>query len=143
LDEACRPAEAASQPLVRLVVQIDQRYRITRAARAIASLAVWPFALFAGLIAAGVAVAVMLPLTFPTREDKRTALLAAAADRFFLGGLVGPVAVGLNLNGLLVGAVLGIGLSIGSALVTKSYVPILVMGLVLGIGVGLAYEIRF
>lgn len=97
-------------------------------------------ALFAGLIAA--AVAVMPPLTFPTREDKRTALLAAAADRFFLGALVGPVAAGLNLNGLLVGAVLGVGLSIGSALVTKSYAAILVMGLLLGGAVGLVYEIR-
>jgi hypothetical protein len=106
-------------------------------------LAVWSFAVFAGLIAAVVAVAVMLPLAFPTREDKRTALLAAAADRFFLGALVGPAAAALGMNGLLIGAVLGVGLGIGSALVTKSYLPILVTGLLLGIGVGVAYEIRF
>jgi hypothetical protein len=119
------------------------RGRIDSAARAVTSLVVWLFALFAGLIAAAVAVAMMLPLTFPTRDDKRTALLAAAADRFFLAALVGPAASGLKLNGLLVGALLGIGLSIGSALVTKSYVPILVMGLLLGVSVGLVYELRF
>lgn len=109
----------------------------------VASLAVWWFALLAGLVAAAVAVAVMLPLAFPKREDKRTALLAAAADRFFLGALVGPAAAALGVNGLLIGAVLGVGLSIGSALVTKSYVPILVTGLLLGVGVGVAYEIWF
>jgi hypothetical protein len=70
-------------------------------------------------------------------------MTAAAADRFFLGLLVGPVAAGTGLYGVLVGAGLGVGLSIGSAFITKSYVPILVMGLLLGTGVGVAYELTF
>jgi hypothetical protein len=101
------------------------------------------FAVVAGLVAALVAVASMLPLRFPSRHDKRVAVAAAAADRFFLGLVVGPAAAGLNVNGLLIGAVLGLGLSIGSALVTKSYAPILVLGTLLGAGVGLAYELVF
>jgi hypothetical protein len=47
------------------------------------------------------------------------------------------------MNGLLIGALLVPGLSIGSALVTKSCAPILVMGLLIGIGVGMAYELSF
>jgi hypothetical protein len=101
------------------------------------------FALVAGLVAAVVAVASMLPLRFPSPRDKRVAMAAAAADRFFLGFVVGPVAAAVDLNGLVVGVVLGLGLSIGSALVTKTYVPILALGALLGAGVGLAFELAF
>lgn len=101
------------------------------------------FALLSGLATALVAVGSMIPLRFDTAADKRIAMTAAAADRFFLGLLVAPVAAATGVHGVLVGAGLGVGLSIGSALITKSYGPILVMGLLLGTAVGVAYELIF
>ena len=103
--------------------------------------AVLVFALVAGLVVAVLAVVSMLPLRFPSSRDKRVAVVAAAADRFFLGFVIGPVSAALHLSGLVIGAILGLGLSIGSAMITKSYAPILVLGIVLGVGVGLAYEL--
>jgi hypothetical protein len=110
---------------------------------AVTSVAMLAFALLSGLAAALVAVGSMIPLRFDTVADKRIAMTAAAADRFFLGLLVAPVASASGLHGVLAGAGLGVALSIGSALITKSYVPILVMGLLLGTGVGMAYELTF
>jgi hypothetical protein len=101
------------------------------------------FALLAGVAAALLAAASMLPLRFPTPSDKRVAIAAAAVDRFFLGLVIGPVAAALHLNGPAVGAVLGLGLSIGSALITRTYLPILALGTLLGAAVGLAYELLF
>lgn len=85
----------------------------------------------------------MLPLQFPSPHDKRVAVIAAASDRFFLGLVVGPTSAALDVNGLVTGAALGLGLSVGASLISKSYVPILVFGALLGTGVGLAYELVF
>ena len=86
----------------------------------------------AGLIFGVVDVALMLPMSFP---DKRTALLAAFLSRFGIG-LVIPL---LNLPtwpGWLVGFVIGVLLSLPDAVVTKSYVPILIGGAVGGLIIG-------
>ena len=86
----------------------------------------------AGLVFGVVDVALMLPMSFP---DKRTALLAAFLSRFGIG-LVIPL---LNLPtwpGWLVGLVIGVLLSLPDAVVTKSYVPILIGGAVGGLIIG-------
>ena len=103
----------------------------------------WLFALIAGLIVGTVDTLVMVPLPFPSPEAKRTAMIAAFIERFFLGFVVGPVAAGLDANGILVGAVLGLGFSVPTALVTKSYVPIIALGLVGGVAVGVAYVVVY
>jgi len=103
----------------------------------------WTFALLAGLIVGTADTLVMIPLPFPSREDKRTAMIAAFIERFFLGFVVGPVAAGLDANAILVGAVLGLGLSVPTALITKFYVPIIALGLLGGVTVGIAYVIAF
>ena len=103
----------------------------------------WWFALIAGLIVGTVDTLVMVPLPFPSPEAKRTAMIAAFIERFFLGFVVGPVAAGLDANAILVGAVLGLGLSVPTALITKSYVPIVALGLLGGVTVGIAYVIAF
>ena len=77
-------------------------------------------------------VALMLPLSFP---DKRTALAAAFLDRFAIGFLSAQVS--LPLPHWAVGAVVGLLVSLPSAVVTKAYVPILVVGLVGGAICGL------
>ena len=57
--------------------------------------------------------------------------------------MIGPVAKGLDANGLLIGGSLGFGLSVPSALITRAYVPILALGTVGGLAVGLAYVLIY
>ncbi|HEV7671759.1 MAG TPA: hypothetical protein VGS22_24830 [Thermoanaerobaculia bacterium] len=81
------------------------------------------FGLVAGVLFGALSVGLMLPLSFP---DKTTALLGAFVDRFAIGFLVplvsmpGPAWV----RGLLVGLLV----SLPSAILTKSYAPILILG---------------
>lgn len=89
----------------------------------------WSFALVAGLLLAVIFTALMIPLPFPTPQEKRTAMGAAFLERFWHGFIIGPVASGLGANGILVGAVLGLGLSIPTAVITKSYIPVIPLGL--------------
>ena len=87
--------------------------------------------LISGLIFGGVAVAMMLPMSFP---DKTTALLAAFIARFGLGLVIGCVQ--LPWPGWLIGLVFGLLLSIPDALITKAYAPILIVGTVGGVIIG-------
>ncbi len=103
----------------------------------------WGFALLAGLLPGTSLTALTIPLPFPTAAEKRTAMGAAFLDRFLLGFVIGPVADGPGANGILTGAALGLGLSIPTAIITKSYIPILPLGLVGGLAVGLAYQLLF
>ena len=77
----------------------------------------------AGLTFGVIAVAMMLPLAFP---DKRAALLAAFVDRFAIGLVIGCVQ--LPWPGWAVGLFFGLLLSLPSAIVTKAYAPIMVIG---------------
>jgi hypothetical protein len=72
-------------------------------------------------------VAVMLPLTF---TDKRTALAAAFLDRFAISFLTAQV--GVPIPHWATAAVVGLLVSLPSAVVTKVYVPIVVMGVIGG-----------
>lgn len=87
--------------------------------------------LLAGLVFGAVSVAMMLPMSFP---DKRAALLGAFTDRFAIGLVIGCVQ--LPWPGWLVGLAFGLLLSLPSAIVTKAYVPILVIGGIGGLVIG-------
>lgn len=76
------------------------------------------------MAAGAVVVGMMIPMRFP---DKPAALTAAFANRFAIGFLTSNT----NLP-IAVGAALGLVLSIPDALITKAYVPILVIGPLLG-----------
>ncbi|MSU22913.1 MAG: hypothetical protein EXS32_03720 [Opitutus sp.] len=80
-----------------------------------------------GLIAGGafgvVSVGLMCFLSFP---DKRAALLGAFTNRFGVG-LIIPL-VSSHQPGWLVGTDVGLLLSLPSAIITKAYVPIIVVG---------------
>jgi hypothetical protein len=80
-----------------------------------------------GLVFGAVDVILMLPMSFP---DKKTALAAAFLDRFAIGFLAGQVR--MPFPPWASGAVVGLLVSLPSALVTKAYVPIVVLGLVGG-----------
>ncbi|HLW80366.1 MAG TPA: hypothetical protein VKU44_12295 [Terriglobia bacterium] len=87
--------------------------------------------LVAGLVFGAVAVGMMLPMAFP---DKRTALLGAFVDRLGIGIVIGCVQ--LPWSGWVVGLFFGILLSLPSAVITKAYVPILVLGGLGGLVIG-------
>lgn len=83
-----------------------------------------------GLGAAIVATLVMLPLAFPTPADKKRAIAAAFLNRFELGFIVANVS--LPPPSPVAGAVLGLGISASSAVISRTYAPILVMGTAMG-----------
>ncbi len=85
----------------------------------------------AGLVFGAVAVGMMLPMPFP---DKRTALLGAFLDRLGIGIVIGCVQ--LPWSGWLVGLLFGLLLSLPSAVITKAYVPILLVGGLGGLIIG-------
>jgi len=85
----------------------------------------------AGLIFGALTVGLMLRMPFP---DKKAALSAAFVERFAIGVVIGCVQ--LALPGWFVGLLFGLLLSIPSAIITKTYIPILVMGSVGGLVIG-------
>jgi hypothetical protein len=80
-----------------------------------------------GVVAGGIAVAMMLPMKFP---DRRAALLGAFFNRFLIGVVVATST--LPLPPLARGALLGFLISLPDALITKAYAPILILGTVFG-----------
>ncbi len=87
--------------------------------------------LVAGLVFGAVAVGMMLPMAFP---DRRTALLGAFVDRLGIGIVIGCVQ--LPWPGWAVGLFFGLLLSLPSAVITKAYVPILLLGGLGGLVIG-------
>jgi hypothetical protein len=90
------------------------------------------YGLLAGVLFGALSVALMLPMSF---SDRRTALTAAFLDRFAIGLVIGVV--DLSWPGWLVGLLFGLLLSAPSALVTKTYGPILGLGSLGGLVIGL------
>ena len=80
-----------------------------------------------GLAAGALVVAMMMPMAFP---DKRAALMAAFINRFAIGFLTANTL--LPFNPILTGGIIGLLLSIPDALITKAYIPILVIGPIIG-----------
>lgn len=92
--------------------------------------------LLSGLAFGALAVALMLPMSFP---DKRTALLGAFASRFAIGFLIPLVSLPIHVAAK--GALVGFLISLPDALVTKAYAPILVVGVVGGALVGVVANV--
>lgn len=84
-----------------------------------------------GLVFGGVSVAMMLPMEFP---DKPTALLGAFLNRFGVGLVIGCVQ--LPWPGWAIGLLFGLLLSLPSAIITKAYAPILILGCIGGAVIG-------
>ena len=87
--------------------------------------------LICGVGFGALAVALMLPMAFP---NKRTALIGAFASRFAIGFLI-PLVV-LPVPGFAKGALVGLLISLPDAIVTKAYIPILIVGVVGGAIIG-------
>jgi hypothetical protein len=80
-------------------------------------------------------VGIMLPMKVEDKRKKYEALVGAFIERFMLGFLIPVVAIGLNP--ILTGALLGLGLSVPTALITRAYAPIIGIGVVGGIVIGI------
>ena len=94
--------------------------------------------LIAGIVYGALSAASMIPLEFP---DKRAALLGAFLNRLAIGVVIGaavgsPQLEALRLPAWLIGLVLGLLLSAADAVITKAYVPILVLGALGGALIG-------
>lgn len=105
--------------------------------------AVLVFSLITGLVFGTVSAGSMVKLEAPSAREKREAIAAAFVDRFVLGFVIGPVARGLDASALLIGVLLGLGLSVPAALISRAYVPILAIGTIGGLGVGVAYVLVY
>jgi hypothetical protein len=84
-----------------------------------------------GLVFGLAAVAAMLPMQFP---DKRAALLGAFFNRFAIGVMIAFMDRGRI--GWATGLLTGLLLSLPDAIITKAYVPILVIGTIGGAVIG-------
>jgi hypothetical protein len=87
--------------------------------------------IIAGIAFGGLDVLLMLPMSFP---DKKSALLGAFFSRFAIGVVVGCVQ--LPWPGWLIGVVFGLLISLPDAIITKAYLPILLVGLLGGLVIG-------
>ena len=85
---------------------------------------------FIGIVFGIIDVLLMIPLSFPNEADKRVAMTGAFFDRFAIGVLIGatnfPVAPWLQ------GIIIAVLVSLPSAIITRTYVPILAVSIVGG-----------
>ena len=88
-----------------------------------------------GFVFGTVVVLTMLPMEFP---DKRAALIGAFLNRFGVGFVIG--ASRLPIPGWAAGMLFGVLLSLPDAIITKAYVPIIVLGLLGGLMIGFVVE---
>jgi hypothetical protein len=89
------------------------------------------YGVVAGLAFGTLAVLSMLRLTFP---DRRAALAAAFIDRFAIGLIIGVV--DLSWPAWSVGLAFGLLLSAPSAIITKAWAPIMILGGLGGLAIG-------
>ncbi len=87
-----------------------------------------------GLAFGIVDVIIMLPLKYENNQKRTEAMSAAFLERFMIGFLIPNVALGIHpaLTGLL----LGVGLSVPSAIITRAYAPIIGTGIVGSVIIG-------
>ncbi|HUR97344.1 MAG TPA: hypothetical protein VMZ26_04670 [Pyrinomonadaceae bacterium] len=84
-----------------------------------------------GVVFGAAVVLMMMPMEFP---DKRAALIGAFLNRFGVGVVIG--AADLPLPGWATGLIFGLLLSLPDAIITKAYIPIIVLGLIGGAIIG-------
>ncbi len=81
-----------------------------------------------GLVFGVIDVLVMIPLKYENNRKKNEAMTAAFIERFMIGFLIPNVELGIHPA--LIGLLLGTGLSLPSAIITRVYAPIIGIGIV-------------
>jgi hypothetical protein len=77
---------------------------------------------------------IMIPMSFDSKKEKYEALSSAFIDRFMIGFLIPNITLGINP--IYTGLILGLGLSLPSAIITRAYAPILIIGAIGGLLIG-------
>jgi hypothetical protein len=90
--------------------------------------------LICGLAFGVIDILIMIPLKYESKRKMVEAMSAAFIERFMLGFLIPNVDLGFSP--IITGAILGIGLSVPSAIITRVYGPIIGIGLVGGVIIG-------
>jgi hypothetical protein len=93
------------------------------------------FGLICGLAFGILDVLLMIPLKFENKRKRFEALSGAFLERFMLGLIIPNVT--WDLNPLVTGGLLGLGLSVPTAIITRAYIPIIVIGVGGGVLIGL------
>ncbi len=84
------------------------------------------FGIICGLAFGVIDVLVMIPLKYENNRKRLEAMTAAFIERFMIGFLIPNVDLGIHPA--LTGLVLGVGLSLPSAIITRAYAPIIGIG---------------
>lgn len=92
------------------------------------------FGIISGIIFGIISVLIMIPLKFENSDERRDAMIGSFVDRFMIGFIVPNVVLGVNP--IISGALLGFGLSLPSAIISRTYAPILVIGTLGGVIIG-------
>lgn len=82
---------------------------------------------------------IMIPLKFENKRKQMEAMAGAFVDRFMIGFLIPNVSMGIHPA--ITGGLLGLGLSLPSAIITRAYAPIIGIGVVGGIIIGLVTKL--
>ncbi|MFH1226580.1 MAG: hypothetical protein V1701_01600 [Planctomycetota bacterium] len=84
--------------------------------------------IIAGLVFGVADVLIMIPLKYENRRKRLEAMAGAFLERVMTGFLIPNV--DLHMNPALSGAILGLGLSLPTAIITRVYAPIIGIGVV-------------
>ena len=87
-----------------------------------------------GLVFGIIDVLIMIPMKVEDRRKKIEALIGAFTERFMLGFIIPNISIGLHP--IATGALLGLGLSLPTALIVRAYAPIVGIGIAGGIIIG-------
>jgi hypothetical protein len=89
------------------------------------------FGIILGIVFGGIAIVPMFKMSF---SDKRAAITGAFINRFAIGLLIPNALPGIDP--ILRGVLLGVLLSLPDAIITKSYAPIMGLGIIGGLIIG-------
>ena len=78
--------------------------------------------------------AIMLPMKYENNRKRLEAISGAFIERFMLGFIIPNLDIGLHP--IATGAILGLGLSLPTAIIVRVYAPIIGLGILGGIIVG-------
>ena len=98
-----------------------------------------PLGILLGIGFAAVATGPMLSMTWETRREKFEAIAGSIALRFITG--VAITTIDLDTVRWMTGLVVGVAISVPSAIVTRMYLPILSVGAIGGLVVGALAQI--
>ena len=95
--------------------------------------------LICGLVFGFLDVLIMLPLKFENKRKKYEAMSSAFLERFMTGFIIPNIDLGLHPAAA--GCLIGIGLSVPTAIITRAYIPIIGTGVAGGVIIGFVTKI--